>query len=60
LLTAPPPEHETVAAIGDPVYVCGEFVTDAVWFALLMMKLPAATSVPALKNSLAAQSAVTA
>jgi hypothetical protein len=29
LLDAPPPEQVTVAAIGDPVYVCGEFVTDA-------------------------------
>jgi hypothetical protein len=29
LLDAPPPEHATVAAIGDPVYVCGELVTDA-------------------------------
>jgi hypothetical protein len=48
LLTAPPPEHATVAAIGDPVYVCGEFVTEAVWFALLIVKLPAAASVVAL------------
>ena len=60
LLEAPPPKQLTVAVRGDPLYVTGEFVTDADAAIELITKLPAERPVPELKFAVAAQFAVTA